>query len=322
MKLLKSDTFLKVISLVIAIGLWFYIVQVHDPDITKRFKNVPVVFSQLADLENKNLTLLNDKDITVDVEVKGNRKNIMNITSSDITVIADVSTIERAGENNITTTVILPYGNLEITNKRPSTIKVSVDTLCSKGIDVKLTLKGDPKEGYVLGSSEITPGKIHVTGAETVVESIDYIGAEIDVSGKSSDITTVISDLTIYDSNNNKMVSPLVKLDVENVNVRCEIVKVKSVKLNPIIPRELIKGGYIYRIDKKATPSSIHIKGSADVIDDINSINTKPISIHDIDGEKAQIELELPQGVSLFTGNTQTITFTKEPIAYEVATSE
>lgn len=323
MKHLKSDTFLKITSLVIAIALWFYIVQVHDPDITKTFRNIPVVFSQIADLERKNLTLINDRDITVDIEIKGNRKTLMNISDSDITVVADVSTVERTGTNNVTTTVILPYGNLEVTNKKPSTIKINVDELCSKSINVKLIPLGEPKQGYVIGSLETTPEKIWVTGAETVVEGIDYIGAEIDVTEKSSDITTVVSGLKVFDSNNNEISSSLIKLDAENVNARCEILKIKNVKFRPIISNLLIKDGYLYEVDKTSLPTSINIKGSADIIDDITSVDTIPITVDDIDkNSNVNVKLNLPEGVSLFTGDSFTIKFTKKHIETEISSAE
>ena len=56
-KQLKSDSALKVLSLVIAIALWFYVVQVESPDINRTIKDVPVVFTQKSLLEEREVVL-------------------------------------------------------------------------------------------------------------------------------------------------------------------------------------------------------------------------------------------------------------------------
>ena len=312
MKMLKNDGFLKILSLAIAIGLWFYVVQVHNPDMEKTFRGIPVVFAQKSTLEDKGLILLNDKDITIDVEVRGNRKNMMNLSSSDITVVADISTIEDKGAHNVVTTVMLPYGNLEVVNKKPSTFTVEVDDLVTETFDIKVLTIGSPQEGYAVDTTEAIPEKIQVTGAKTILGGIESVLAEINVTDKFSDVTTVASP-KIFDSNGKEISTSHVKFDKDNINVRCKILKTKSVQIKPVISGNLAVDGDIYQLDRDSIPS-INIKGPANIISGITHVKTIPITVFDIDDSgDAKITLDLPEGVTSVDGDYFTIRFTRMP---------
>ena len=80
-KQMKSDLPLKVFSVMIAICLWFYVVQVQSPDMDRVIKGVPVVFTQKNILEEKNLIVLNDNEHTIDIKIRGSRKYVMEVSS-------------------------------------------------------------------------------------------------------------------------------------------------------------------------------------------------------------------------------------------------
>lgn len=310
MKALKSDNMLKIISLVIAIGLWIYVVLVQNPDREETFKNVPVVFTQKAELEEKGLTLLNDKDITIDLTVRGNVKNIVNMSSSDITVIASLSSVEEKGSHSVATSVVLPYGNLEVLNKKPSTITVDVDDLVTEAFDVKVVAKGTPMESYITGELKSTPEKITLKGAKSIIDGVHSVVAEVDVDNKNSDIATVTGPKLI-DSNNTEISSSHISFDTQEIQVRCEMLKTKTVDLIPELSSNLISEDYLYQPDKN-TLSTINIKGPANIIDRLTEVKTMPITLSDIDESgNAEVDLNLPDGVSSLDGDTFVIRFNK-----------
>jgi len=308
-KFFKTDGFLKILSVVIAIGLWFYVVQVHNPDMEKTFRNIPVVFAQKADLENNALTLLNDKDITIDVEIKGNRKNIMSLAPTDITVVADLSTIEEKGTHTVVTTVMLPYGNLEVVSKKPSTLKVEVDDLETEVFPISVSPIGTTKEGFIFNKAEITPEEITVTGAKTILGGIHSVVAEVDVTGASTDFTSAASP-KIFDSNGKEINLSYVKFGTDSINVRCEILRTKSVKMKPSIIEEVTTDEFIYQLDKNSLPT-INVKGSADLLEKLTFVDAVFISGINESGE-ARVRLILPEGVSSVDGDTFTIRYIKQ----------
>ena len=310
MKLLKSDNFLKLLSLIIAIGLWFYVVQVHNPDIEKTFRNVPVVFAQKNALEARDLILLNDKDLEIDIEIKGNRKNVMNLSSSDITVIADVGAIEKTGTHTVVTTVVLPYGNLEVINKRPSTLNVEVDDLVTETFKLKINPIGDLAEGCEIDSIKSSLETIEVTGAKTILGGIDSVVVDLDVTGADSDISESIVP-KIYDSNGKEISTSYVKFSVENIDVKCKILKTKTVPLRPDYHPQSTTDGYIYHYNDEDMPS-IRIQGPTDIIDNITFVETTPIISLNEEGE-TEVTLRLPENVISLDGDTFMVKGIKRP---------
>ncbi len=75
---MRKDLSTKIISLLFAIFMWFYIIQVQDPEIEKIIKDIPVQFTK-TELEERGLTLTNDKEVQIDVKVRGQRKRISGI---------------------------------------------------------------------------------------------------------------------------------------------------------------------------------------------------------------------------------------------------
>lgn len=310
MKIFKNDNMLKLISLIVAIGLWIYVVQVQNPEREKTFKNVPVVFTQKSALEEKDLIILNDKERTVDLTIKGNMKNIMNMSSTDVTVVADLGSIEDKGSLSLVTNVVLPYGNLEVVSKNPSTIQVEVDNLITKNFKIDVVPVGSPKENFVVGETTTSPKEINVTGPKTIVDGIASVVAEVDVNEKDSD-TVAVTYPKVFDSNQKEINTSHIKFDVGEIQVRCEMLKTKTVDLIPVLSSDLRTENFYYQPDKN-TLSTINIKGPTAIVDKLYSVKTMPISLSDIsESGDAEVTLNLPEGVTSTDGETFVIRFNK-----------
>ena len=67
-----ADFGLRILSIIIAVIIWFALSITQYPTINKTITNVPVVFSlDGTQAKEKGLSALNYKDISVDVEIKG-----------------------------------------------------------------------------------------------------------------------------------------------------------------------------------------------------------------------------------------------------------
>lgn len=317
MKPTKSDNILKILSLLIAIVLWFYVVQVQSPDIEKVYKNVPIVFTQRSVLEGKGLTILNDKERTMDIKIKGKRKHLVDTSPENITVVADLSTIEETGVHTVFTSIILPYGNLEVLSKNPSTLSVNVDELMEKTFDVSLKTIGTPKGSYVVGDILPAPKPIKIRGPKTIINGINSVTASIDVSDKDSDVT-VVAPLLVFDSNAKEIDKSYLSLSAEEIQVRCEILKTKTIEVAAIFSQEILNSDVSYTPDKNSL-SNIRVKGAADTLDKLNIVETMPIKPKDIDSlGNATVRLNLPEGVRSIDGDSFVIRLTKNtPTAVE-----
>ena len=98
--MLKNDRINMIIALLIAIGLWVYVVGVENPKKDIQIKDVPIIFVNGDTLAESDLTLLSVSDSYVDVQVTGVRSEIRNVDRNDIKITADLEGY-KAGEHTI-----------------------------------------------------------------------------------------------------------------------------------------------------------------------------------------------------------------------------
>ena len=307
---MKKDLSTKLIALLFAIFLWFYIIQVQSPEVDRTIKSVPVQFTK-AELERKNLMLLNDREVTVDIKVKGQRRYIMGINKSDITVMADVSSIETVGTHRVFPVAVMPYGNIEIVEQNPPAITVTADQIVKERKEVKIITSGNPRNGYVVGDIKGTPETVTLRGAKSIISSIAYVAAEVNVSGKDEDISS-IEPLYFVGTSDTEINTPYVTMEEDTVDVHCAILKKKKLDIDVKFASGINTEKEWYAFDLNSV-KSIEVAGTAAAIDELEKIETKTVyrSMISETGE-VEVELALPEGVRSLDGNTVTLKLKKE----------
>ena len=303
---MKKDISTKIISLLFAIFLWFYIIQVQSPEIEKSVKDVPVQFTK-SELEARGLTLMNDKEVEISIKIKGQRKYITGIKKEDITVVADVSKIGSTGTHKVSTKVVLPYGNLEVVEQEPSFISVTVEEIVEEEKELKFNIIGEPAEGYCVGDIKTTPEKIKVKGPKPIVSSIENLVADVDVDGKSEDISTV-EDIYIMGTSGTALNNPYVTFEDSSADIHCAILKMKTVDIEVKFAHGV--DGYV--LDDNSV-KSIEVAGSVAAIEELAKVATSEITADKIsaDGE-VEIGLILPDGIKSLDGNNVTLRLKKQ----------
>lgn len=302
---MKKDLSTKIISLLFAIFLWFYIIQVQSPEIERTVKDVPVQFTK-SELEARGLTLLNDKEVEVNVKIKGQRKYITGIEKEDITVVADVSQIYSTGTHNINTKVVLPYGNLEVTDQSPSSVSVTVEEIVEQEKELKFNIIGEPAEGYCVGTIKTTPEKIKVKGPKSIVNSIEHLVADLDVEEKSEDISTV-EEIYIMGTSGTALNNPYVTFEDTSADIHCSILKTKNVDIDVRFASGL--DGYV--LDDNSV-KSIEVAGNVAAIEELTKISTVVITEDKISKDGVvEVELILPDGIISLDGDNVTLRLKK-----------
>ncbi len=309
-KKMSSDLSLKIFSVLIAISLWFYVVQVQNPDMNRTLKGVPVVFTQQEALAEKGLVFLNDSAHVVDVKIRGSRKYVTGTKKDSVTVLADVSQIESPGRHVLVTTVVLPYANLELLSKSPATLTVEVDDLVTVEKPIEIVTQGTPKSSYVVGETSVKPEKVTIKGPKTIIEGIRSLAVYVDVNGKSSDVVGV-EEIVALGDRDKEIKNQLLDFSIQEADIHVEILKSKTVSLELVYQedaRELLED---YVLDTSSV-SEFDIAGVQALVDKLSKVKTKPISARDIneDGE-VTVTLDLPQGVRSLDGEEFKLRFSR-----------
>ncbi|WP_028992437.1 CdaR family protein [Thermoanaerobacter thermocopriae] len=293
--MLTKDFTIKLLSLVLAFLLWLYVMGEENPEIPYDINNVPVKLINSDILEKKGLIILDEKNYTVNVKIRGRRSDVLNIAAQNISAFADLSRVNSKGTNVIPVTVEGLPRNVSLVSINPPEIKVEIDKIEKTQMPVAIKIIGNVMEGYAMQSAVPTPGEVLVIGPESKVNLIKNVIAGVNVSYKKGDI---------------KISVPVVAVDregkeVKGVTISPNLVEVyvsvnKSIRV-PVVPKIFGKPMEGYMISLiNVLPEYVYITGDEIVLNTIKSISTKQI---DISGKNEpvteSVPFDLPDGVKL-----------------------
>lgn len=291
---------LKILSLGLAALIWFIIVNIDDPAISRTFRlsvekrNEDVIASQGMCYE-----VLEGDAVTI--TVKGKRSVVEALTTSDFSAYADLSKLSRWNAVPIKvelTKYLAESDTPSITLGSVDTLIVSLEEAETKQFKVTVVKKGTVEEGYCIGDLKTKPNIIQVTGAKSQISKIDEVRVEIDVSNASEDFTTS-GVPKVYDVDGKEINSSKMTFSSAQVKVVGTLLNTKTIPVDIEIQGNPLHG-YRY-ISTEYEPKSVTIAGDMKALNEVSKIII-PI---DISGQYADIETEinlenyLPDGVIL-----------------------
>ena len=304
---MKNKVLTALFSLAVAFGLWLYVITVVSPGSEATFYNIPVVFQGEGELTNRGLMIASEDIPTVTLKIAGNRSDLNNLNSSNITVIADVSKIWEAGTATLDYTVSYP-GNIRedsmtIISKNPGKIELNVEERVNKTVNVVVDYMGSVPEGFICDKDniEMDISTIRVTGPKPVVDQIESARIQVDLSGKTQTISDRFT-YTLCDKDGNPVDAQLIETNADAVNVVLTIQRVKKIEL--VVEVKDGGGATAQTSTITVNPSSIMVSGSESLLNKMESqlvIGTIDLGMIQEDTE-IPFTLELPEGITNETG--------------------
>ncbi|GAB1475997.1 hypothetical protein MASR2M70_08290 [Bacillota bacterium] len=296
----RSRTFNIILSAVIALLLWSYVIIQVNPTKTETIANVPVNLLNIQSLTARELAIYGDGEYTVDVVVKGRRADIIKIGSDDIIAEVDLFGWSK-GDNYIPVNVKVPAA-LEIVEVRSAKIQMTIEDLVALSKPVVVSYRGEFPVDTEEGEVDLRPAAIEVTGAKTVVESVHeirvYVDAE-DIEAAGTDVQCEAIPL-----NSGEIIVENVKLSSNYVNVSAKLLNLKEL---PLIVQTTGSPGEGYGAEINA-PQTIIIKSTKQILADIESISAEAIDVSKFNGSgSVALNLLLPDGVELSKKNLKPV---------------
>lgn len=269
---LTNNWLLKVASLVFAFCLWLIVMNVENPTKPQTFANITVKFENAEVLTDQGLTyaVLDGTDVVKSITVYGPRNTVEQLNEEDI--------IAKADFNNLTNVNTIPiefstsrFGT-EISNIRGSisTVKLNVEKEKTIRLRLRVNAVGEVADGYILGNITPDQNQITVTGAESIIDSIDKAVAEVDVSDATAGIATY-EDVKLYDKEGKLVESNLITQKVTSVRVGVEVLATKSVPINYSVMGTPADGHMATGVIE-SDPEMVRIAGTASALNAVNRI--------------------------------------------------
>ena len=112
--MLNNKKVLMLISLLVAIGLWLFVMGNVDPTMDERFSGISVEMEGTGDLADQGLKATLSKPKMVAVTLEGKRSQIKKVKAKGIKAFIDVSTCDY-GKNEAEIHISLPDGVTGVT---------------------------------------------------------------------------------------------------------------------------------------------------------------------------------------------------------------
>ncbi len=289
----------KVLCVLAAVVLWFYVVGTNTTIEEKVLENVEVVVRGAETLEsNLGLSVISGYDYTVNLTLQGARSDVDRISADDVTAYVDVSEITESGEHTLNIMVDTPKG-VNVIGRSVNIIRVYADKSISVSVPVQVETRYSIESTYSMGTPEPSFKTVIVTGPESELNKIDHANVLLEL-GRIERTMTSTGILELIGKDGAVINNPYVKLQKNEVLVLIPVYTFKEVP----IKIDYVHGYYNdSNVDVTVSPSSVRIKGDPDRLAGINEI---PIQIDEktIEGDTVMnMSVPMPKNVENVSGN-------------------
>ncbi len=311
-KILDSKALYVVLSIAIAVVMWFYVTSMDGNQASKPIRNITITFSGEEQLESNGLMIAGDAP-SANITVKAKPAVLAQLTDKTVELVVDVATIERAGDYTLAYTVKLPSNisasQVQIINEGTGNVSFTVAEYRQREIELRGKFEGTTAEGYLAGDQEdfvFSPNKITISGQAELVNQVSY--AEVVVTGENLS-ENVRGDFPYRFIGASGDV-------IDNLDVECSVATVHTtfpILATADIPLkvELVAGGGVSLDQVTCTLSqeSLTVAGSKTAVEAIQSEGSIVLGTIDLgtvhDGDVITFDIAITDELTNISGVTQ-----------------
>ena len=267
---------LKIVCLLLAIILWFLIINEQNP-VSEGSYTVPVV---IENLDSQYITSNVPK--TVYVRLSGPRNTIINVGPSDIKAYIDLADAQE-GDMDVPIHVEIPSGT-ELKKQSMASAKITVDVYAVREFNLIPHLVGKMDEDSFISSLKIVPEKVVVSGARRLIQKVDKAVVEIPVGDKNEDFS-LMAQIRLLAADGSKVEG--LEMTPWQSNLRVSIGHNAAVKTVPVhVTSYGNVGDGLTLKELKANPDSVEVRGDANVLQGVSRIDLTPVNVQGLTENK------------------------------------
>ena len=282
--LLDSKPLWMLLSLLISLSIWTYVVSTENATVTTVFRGVPVEIVGDDILESsRNLIVTDVETNSVRVEIRGPRRIVDALNSEDLTAQVDVSKLTRAAYAAMKYKINYPEGTdtryLSVTSYTPETVNFMVSNLNTIAVPVRGGFEGSLAGGFIAESPVFDPATITITGPDAYLKDISYAWVSFG-AGKTVDSTyTEEVPYTLMNEAGEPVSTEYIPGTEGTVEATLPIMEVKDIPLAVSV----LEGGGATAENTKITisPDRIRLAGDSAILAGLNQIVLTTIDLTD-----------------------------------------
>lgn len=267
---------LKIICLLMAIVLWFFIINEQNP-MSEGSYTVPIV---VENLDSQYITSNVPK--TVYVRLSGPRNTIINVGPSDIKAYIDLSDAQE-GEMSAPVRIEIPAGT-ELKKQSMTSADIMVDVYTVRELALTPHLVGQTKNDIFVSSLKVVPEKVVISGARRLVKQVEQAVVEIPVEDRIDDFS-IMAPIWLVAADGSRVEG--LEMTPWQSNIRISIGHNAVTKDIPVyVTTEGDVSSSVSLKEIKINPNTVAVKGDANILKNLSRIDLPPIDISGLKQDK------------------------------------
>lgn len=202
---MTSNWPLKILSVFLALTLWFVVSAPRRESIYERAYAVPLTLVGMP----RDYVITTPVPDTVSVRLRGRASDLRSLSSSNLEVPLDLRTVV-PGDITITIrpqAVNVPQ-NVEVVSLDPSRVRFRVEEVRQKVVAIRPFLVGEPPAGYTVGDATVEPNQALVSGPLSQIRNLSEVATErVIMTGRTATFVQPVA--VVSDSSLIRIVEPL-----------------------------------------------------------------------------------------------------------------
>jgi len=185
-RILSRNTTLIILSVIIAVGLWFEANVEQNPELVQTYKFIPVEVRNT----DPTLVVLDYSPRSVDLRIRGPAAIVRGLGTGDFRAWVDL-TGAKAGAGDYPVQVSLPAG-VGLDEAIPQRVSVTLDTFSRKQVPVVVKTTGTVADGFLAQAAMVDPTDALVEGAQSRISLVQSVVAVVDISGAAGSVSRTV----------------------------------------------------------------------------------------------------------------------------------
>lgn len=224
-----------ILAVGLAVALWLYVVNVENPSGTTKLRDLDVELQGTRQLAEQGLMVTGISHDQIDLKVNGRKKTLMKLSSKNVSLYLDVSTIEEKGEWPLSCRTVFPSNvssdSVTVANWDDLRLTVQVEEVETKRLPVRGSFSGETVTGFMTGEIETDVKTVEVTGPVQLLDQLDYAQARVEGMAVSDTLQEEVN-LVLVGQDGEPVESKLLTLSESSTQITVPVEEVVAIPLN------------------------------------------------------------------------------------------
>ena len=281
---LSHNLGLKLLSLLLAVLLWSYVVS-SNPSITrtKDINGLTAYLSNESVLNSNRLALASDpsealENVSVRLEVPQSSYALAD--AENVQVSVDLSSVRAAGTQEVALRATTTYGR--VVTILPETVTLEFEAYDSRSVPLNASITGETMDTMWYNVSRLNPEELVISGPSSVVQTIASAYVYVDVTGRDTSYITA-ARFTLFDYNGEEIPQMLLSSSSSSVTVGVDVYPTRELPVSNDIA-DVVQGtpaeGYEVT-SVTIQPEVVTVAADAELLNGLTELLIQPVDVAD-----------------------------------------